>query len=263
MNLHVPDADGRGPCRRTPRRFRDLVAEDGWRQHRPVRRRQPGRRARPGDVGASRHCRRPRGRHHPDRLFPQRIPERRAISSGTALPPLAVLGAARLRRLRHAAAALAYLGINPSKPAVEFEIRLPKAALSAMADTQVELHTDRNQTLAQMSGRARIRAIGRSVLRGSVPLDSRTTDRVVILDLPGRRSASSSCGWRPTPATPTSSGRGIWPIASLPRRPGRFRTPRRMTPSRSAIGAVRSVRCNAYNASSSPRMGVSYAEPVE
>jgi hypothetical protein len=30
--------------------------------------------------------------------------------------------------MRHAA--LAYLGINPSKPAVEFEIRLPKAALS-------------------------------------------------------------------------------------------------------------------------------------
>src|ERR1700681_1102790 len=34
-------------------------------------------------------------------------------------------------------AALTYLGINPSKPAVEFEIRLPKAALSAISDTQV------------------------------------------------------------------------------------------------------------------------------
>jgi hypothetical protein len=31
-----------------------------------------------------------------------------------------------------------YLGINPSKPAVEFEIRLPKDVLSAIADTQVE-----------------------------------------------------------------------------------------------------------------------------
>src|SRR5438445_12109461 len=39
-------------------------------------------------------------------------------------------------------AALGYLGINPSKPAVEFEIRLPKAALSAISDTQVELHTN-------------------------------------------------------------------------------------------------------------------------
>ena len=49
--------------------------------------------------------------------------------------------------MRHAA--LAYLGINPAKPAVEFEIRLPKAAVTVLADSQVELHTDRNQTLAQ------------------------------------------------------------------------------------------------------------------
>ena len=47
--------------------------------------------------------------------------------------------------MRHAA--LAYLGINPTQPAVEFEIRLPKAAVSAMSDTQVELHTDRNLSL--------------------------------------------------------------------------------------------------------------------
>ncbi len=50
--------------------------------------------------------------------------------------------------MRHAA--LAYLGINPSRPAVEFEIRLPKAALTTIADTQVELRTDRNQKLAQV-----------------------------------------------------------------------------------------------------------------
>ena len=36
--------------------------------------------------------------------------------------------------MRHAA--LAYLGINPAKPAVEFEIRLPRAALSGIADRQ-------------------------------------------------------------------------------------------------------------------------------
>ena len=47
--------------------------------------------------------------------------------------------------MRHAA--LAYLGINPTKPAVEFEIRLPKAALTAVTDTQVELRTDRKQKL--------------------------------------------------------------------------------------------------------------------
>ena len=47
-------------------------------------------------------------------------------------------------------AALAYLGLNPAKPAVEFEIRLPKAALTTAADTQVELQTDRNQKLARV-----------------------------------------------------------------------------------------------------------------
>ena len=74
--------------------------------------------------------------------------------------------------MRHAA--LAFLGINPTKPAVEFEIRRPKAALSAVADSQVELHTDRNQTLAEMQGTLASDDEGRSVLRGSVPLDYRT-----------------------------------------------------------------------------------------
>src|ERR1700682_6509162 len=86
--------------------------------------------------------------------------------------------------MRHAA--LAYLGINPAKPAIEFEIRLPKAAVSAAADTQVELHTDRNQTLAQVQGALVPDSDGRNVLRGSVPLDYRTTDRVVVLNLPGQ-----------------------------------------------------------------------------
>ena len=52
--------------------------------------------------------------------------------------------------LRHAA--LAYLGINPAKPAIEFEIRLPRAALSTVTDSQVELVTDRNQKMADLQG---------------------------------------------------------------------------------------------------------------
>jgi hypothetical protein len=88
--------------------------------------------------------------------------------------------------MRHAA--LAFLGINPTKPAIEFEIRLPKAAVSALADSQVELRTDRNQTLAQMQGAVASEDDGRSVLRGSVALDYRTKDRVVILNLPGLAS---------------------------------------------------------------------------
>jgi hypothetical protein len=86
--------------------------------------------------------------------------------------------------MRHAA--LAYLGINPTKPAVEFEIRLPKAAATTLADSQVELHTDRNQTLAQVQGALASDEDGRSVLKGSVALEFRTTDRVVILNLPGQ-----------------------------------------------------------------------------
>jgi hypothetical protein len=86
--------------------------------------------------------------------------------------------------MRHAA--LAYLGINPSKPAVEFEIRLPKAAASAITGTQVELHTDRNQTLAQVQGALGSDGDGHSIIRGSVPLKFRTTDRVVVLNLPGQ-----------------------------------------------------------------------------
>jgi hypothetical protein len=86
--------------------------------------------------------------------------------------------------MRHAA--LAYLGINPTKPTVEFEIRLPKAAVSTAVDTQVELHTDRNQTLAQVQGALSSDDDGRSVIRGSVPLEYRTTDRVVVLNLPGQ-----------------------------------------------------------------------------
>lgn len=83
-------------------------------------------------------------------------------------------------------AALTYLGINSSKPEVEFEIRLPKAAATAVADTQIELHTDRNQTLAQIERDLAPGDDGRSVLRGSVALEFRTTDRVVILNQPGQ-----------------------------------------------------------------------------
>jgi hypothetical protein len=84
--------------------------------------------------------------------------------------------------MRHAA--FAYLGLNPSNPAVEFEIRMPKSDLSAISNIQVELHTDRNQQLAQVE-RAVDTSGGQSVLRGVVTLDYRTTDRVVVVDLPG------------------------------------------------------------------------------
>ena len=101
--------------------------------------------------------------------------------------------------MRHAA--LAYLGINPAKPAVEFEIRLPKAALAAMSETQVELVTDRNQKLAQMQAALASDNNGRTVIRGSVTLDYRTTDRVVVLHLPGQpqRAVQAAAGGEPRP----------------------------------------------------------------
>lgn len=86
--------------------------------------------------------------------------------------------------MRHAA--LAYLGLNPSKPAVEFEIRMPRETLTAAStDTQIELHTDRNQTLALVDGVTDL-ADGRALLRGAVALNHRTADRVLVLNLPGK-----------------------------------------------------------------------------
>ncbi|SFH92118.1 acriflavin resistance protein [Bradyrhizobium sp. cf659] len=85
--------------------------------------------------------------------------------------------------MRHAA--LAYLGLNPSKPAVEFEIRMPRETLTAVTDTQIELHTDRNQTLALVDG-VRDLTDGRALLRGAVALNHRTADRVLVVSLPGK-----------------------------------------------------------------------------
>ena len=111
--------------------------------------------------------------------------------------------------MRHAA--LAYLGINPTKPAVEFEIRLPKAALTTVADTQVELLTDRNQRLAKVQDALASTQDGRSVLKGTVTLDYRTTARMVVLNLPGQ----GQCQFRlRLPATPSHSDQfGPWHLA--------------------------------------------------
>lgn len=85
--------------------------------------------------------------------------------------------------MRHAA--LAYLGLNPSKPAVEFEIRMPREVLTTASESQIELHTDRNQKLAQVEGTREL-GDGRAVLRGAVSLDHRTVDRLLVVSLPGK-----------------------------------------------------------------------------
>ncbi|MBA2401158.1 MAG: acriflavin resistance protein [Bradyrhizobium sp.] len=106
------------------------------------------------------------------------------VKHGLAAGLVVALVAFVVYDMRHAA--LAYLGINPTKPAVEFEIRMPKAALTAIADTQVELLTDRNQKLAKVQDALASTSDGRSLLKGTVTLDYRTTERVVVLNLPGQ-----------------------------------------------------------------------------
>jgi hypothetical protein len=118
--------------------------------------------------------------------------------------------------MRHAA--LAYLGINPTKPAVEFEIRLPTAAASILADTQIELHTDRNQTLAKV-GTLTSDKDGSSILRGSVPLAYRTTDRVVVLNMPGQAQCEFKLRLAANPSP--SDQFGPWHLADRVAAPGK------------------------------------------
>jgi hypothetical protein len=131
------------------------------------------------------------------------------VRHGLAASAVLVLVAFVISDMRQAA--LAYLGLNPAKPAVEFEIRLPKATLTTAADTQVELLTDRNQKLAKVQEALTSTGDGRSILRGTVTLDYRTTERVMLLNLPGR--AQSTFRLR-LPASPSRSGEfGPWHLA--------------------------------------------------
>ena len=108
---------------------------------------------------------------------------RDVVRHGLATLAAMVLFAFAAYDMRHAA--LAYLGLNPSKPAVEFEIRMPREMLTAAADTQIELHTDRNQTLALVEW-VRDLADGRALLRGAVALNHRTADRLLVVNMPGK-----------------------------------------------------------------------------
>ena len=147
---------------------------------------------------------------------------RDVVKHGVAATVVVALLAFVAYDVRHAA--LAYLGINPTKPAVEFEIRLPKAALTAVADTQVELLTDRNQKLAKVQDALAVTADGRNVLTGTVTLDYRTTERVVVLNLPGQAKLQFKLR---LPANPSHSDRfGPWHLVDgiVPARAGTIST---------------------------------------
>ena len=108
-------------------------------------------------------------------------------------------------------ATLAHLGLKPTKPVAEFEIRLPKAVLATAAETQVELQTDRNQKLAKVEGALASTPDGRSILRGTVTLDYRTTERTMVVNLPGRGQSTFRLR---LPASPSRSGQfGPWHLA--------------------------------------------------
>jgi hypothetical protein len=131
------------------------------------------------------------------------------VKHGLATSAAFVLLAFVISDMRNAA--LAYLGLNPVKPAVEFEIRLPKSALTTAAETQVELLTDRNQKLAKVQEPLASTADGRSILRGTVTLDYRTTERVVVLNLPDKAQRQFRLR---LPASPSHSMQfGPWHLA--------------------------------------------------
>ena len=134
---------------------------------------------------------------------------RDVLKHGIAASAVLVLVAFVIADMRQAAQA--YLGLNPAKPAVEFEIRLPKGTLTTAADTQIELLTDRNQKLAKLQEALAAADDGSSILRGTVTLDYRTTERVMLLNLPGQ--AKSTFRLR-LPASPSRSQKfGPWHLA--------------------------------------------------
>ena len=133
---------------------------------------------------------------------------RDVVRHGVAALAAVALFAFAAYDMRHAA--LAYLGLNPSKPAVEFEIRMPREMLTAVTDGQIELHTDRNQTLALVDG-VRDLPDGRALLRGAVALNHRTADRVLVVNLPGKGTFEFRLR---LPAEPHRSGQfGPWHLA--------------------------------------------------
>lgn len=85
--------------------------------------------------------------------------------------------------------AMEHLGLNASARSIEFEIRLPPviAAGSSKREAQVELITDVNQTIAQLrSGDWSASDDGRAILKGTVPIEYRTTQRTLVLNMPGQ-----------------------------------------------------------------------------
>ncbi|HEX7881148.1 MAG TPA: hypothetical protein VF499_00205 [Afipia sp.] len=143
---------------------------------------------------------------------------------GAAIAVMACALAAGAFSLR--SAAFSHLGLMSKAPAVEFEIRLPRASASAdlKQEAQVELLTDLNQTLARIDDGLRATEDGRAVLRGSVPLKFRTSDRMVVLSLPGQAQRAFKLRLPPNPSP--SDDFGPWHMVDRVTSTGRTETAR-------------------------------------
>jgi hypothetical protein len=84
--------------------------------------------------------------------------------------------------------AMEHLGLNAGARTIEFEIRLPPviAAGSSKREAQVELLTDVNQAIAQLRSGDWSATDGRAILKGSVPIEFRTAQRTLVLNMPGQ-----------------------------------------------------------------------------
>jgi hypothetical protein len=105
----------------------------------------------------------------------------RSIAIVLALALLA-LGGVRGRQL-----AFDHLGINEPEPKLDFEIRLPARfpVPPTRSEFQIALYTDRNQSLATLDDDWLRQDGDRPVLNGRVSLYFRTSQRNLVLSLPG------------------------------------------------------------------------------
>lgn len=116
-----------------------------------------------------------------------RVRTRRALATHcAAVLTLIAAGGGAMVSLQ--ASTLSHLGFTARVPAVEFEIRLPEQSAQEQLrrDAQVELRTDRNQALASLANTWRPTGDGGAVLKGHVPIAFQTSERLVVLNLPGQ-----------------------------------------------------------------------------
>jgi hypothetical protein len=110
------------------------------------------------------------------------------------------------------------LGVNPLIPEMEFQIRLPPGAALPESgnDVQVELRTDRNETLVAITAAT---SGDRPVVSGYTPLIFRTAQRTIVLSLRGQPTRIFRLRLPSNP--PASPQYGPWQQVDFVVEPGR------------------------------------------